>query len=530
MCGIWTIAKKKGFFQKNPQIKDFWSIKNRGPDISSIKEISTKNFNLWLGFHRLSIIDITSNSNQPFIINKKNKTFIFICNGEIYNYKYLIQKYNLEESGDCKVLLNLIIKYPQKWKFMLDYEIKGEFAFVCYEIHNNNLHKIIVGRDQVGIRPLYYVKEKFIFSSEIKGISNYSNVKEFPPGIVKEININLNYINEYSFQWIYRIKQIQSQEEKYLYDIVRAVKKSINLRLFADKPIGFLLSGGVDSSLVCAIATYFLRIPINTFCIGIENTGTDFTFARSVAKKIKSNHKEVFFTTEDAINALPEIIYATETYDTTTIRASIGQFLLAKYIKENTDIKVILVGEGPDEVCSSYLFNWNCPNEKELHKTAIEYVKKIHHFDVRRVDRCLSYFGLEARVPLLDPSFIKAYWKIPQELRMPQYKGIEKWWLRKAFEKYDILPNNVLWRKKEAFSDGISSTSNPLHVMIQDFCGNFFNESSSLNAENKYYKHIYDGFFKNINTIPHYWQPKWHEHCNTNLIDPSARILAAYNN
>lgn len=529
MCGIWTIAKKKGFFQTATKTKEFWNIKNRGPDISLMKEISTNDFNLWLGFHRLSIIDVTSKSNQPFIKKHKNKTFIFLCNGEIFNYKELIKKYNLEDSGDCKVLLNLIIKFPLKWKFLLDFEIKGEFAFVCYEIRDNNLFKIIVGRDQLGIRPLYYVKNKFIFSSEIKGISNFSNIIEFPPGTINETNINLNYTNVYSFKWIYRIKQIPSKEDIHLSEIVKNVKKAINLRLISDKPIGFLLSGGVDSSLVCAIATYFLRAPIYTFCIGIKDTGTDFKFARSVAKKIKSYHTEVVFTVEEAINSLPEIIYATETYDTTTIRASIGQFLIAKYIKENTDIKVILVGEGPDEVCSSYLFNWNCPNEKELHKAAVDYVQKIHHFDVRRVDRCLSYFGLEARVPLLDPSFIKAYWKIPQSQRTPQYKGIEKWWLRKAFEKYDIIPQEVLWRKKEAFSDGISSTSNPLHVKIQDFCGNFFNEPSSLQAENKYYKHLYKSFYNNINTIPHYWQPKWHEYNDNSLIDPSARILSVYN-
>ena len=485
MCGIWTIAKKKGFFQTRLKTKEFWNIKNRGPDISLMKEISTNNFNLWLGFHRLSIIDVTSKSNQPFIVKKKNKTFIFLCNGEIFNYRDLIKKYNLEDSGDCKVLLNLIIKFPRKWKFLLDFEIKG--------------------------------------------ISNFSNIIEFPPGIVNETNINLNYTNIYSFKWIYRIKQISCKEDIYLSDIVKNVKKAINLRLISDQPIGFLLSGGVDSSIVCAIATYFLRAPIHTFCIGIKDTGTDFKFARSVAKKIKSHHTEVMFTVEEAINYLPEIVYATETYDTTTIRASIGQFLIAKYIKENTDIKVILVGEGPDEVCSSYLFNWNCPNEKELHKAAVDYVQKIHHFDVRRVDRCLSYFGLEARVPLLDPSFIKAYWKIPQSQRTPQYKGIEKWWLRKAFEKYDIIPQEVLWRKKEAFSDGISSISNPLHIKIQDFCGNFFNEASSLQAENKYYKHLYKSFYNNINTIPHYWQPKWHEYNDNSLIDPSARILSVYN-
>ena len=352
MCGIWTIAKKKGFFQTRLKTKEFWNIKNRGPDISLMKEISTNNFNLWLGFHRLSIIDVTSKSNQPFIVKKKNKTFIFLCNGEIFNYRDLIKKYNLEDSGDCKVLLNLIIKFPRKWKFLLDFEIKGEFAFVCYEIRDNNLFKIIVGRDQLGIRPLYYVKNKFIFSSEIKGISNFSNIIEFPPGIVNETNINLNYTNIYSFKWIYRIKQISCKEDIYLSDIVKNVKKAINLRLISDQPIGFLLSGGVDSSIVCAIATYFLRAPIHTFCIGIKDTGTDFKFARSVAKKIKSHHTEVMFTVEEAINYLPEIVYATETYDTTTIRASIGQFLIAKYIKENTDIKVILVGEGPDEVCS----------------------------------------------------------------------------------------------------------------------------------------------------------------------------------
>jgi asparagine synthetase B (glutamine-hydrolysing) len=187
------------------------------------------------------------------------------------------------------------------------------------------------------------------------------------------------------------------------------------------------------------------------------NEGTDLLYARKVAEHIGSNHKEVFFTPEEGLAAIRDVIYTTETWDTTTIRASTGQYLVCKHIGTKTDARVVMVGEGPDEVCSSYLFNYYAPSGKALDDCAREYVEKIHMFDGRRADRCISRWGLEGRVALLDPEFISTYWKIPSESRHPKDKGIEKWWLRKAFDGTDILPECVLWRKKEAFSDGISS-------------------------------------------------------------------------
>jgi asparagine synthase (glutamine-hydrolysing) len=304
--------------------------------------------------------------------------------------------------------------------------------------------------------------------------------------------------------------------------------------LEADRPIAFLLSGGVDSSLVAGIATKLLNKQINTYCCGM-NEGTDLIYARKVAKYIKSNHTEVLFTPQEGLNAIRDVILTTETWDTTTIRASIGQYLVCKYIG-NTNAKVVMVGEGPDEVCSSYLFNYNAPSGKDLHTTALEYVDKIHLYDGRRADRCISRWGLEGRIALLDPEFIKSYWSVPSEMRHPKYKGIEKWWLRKAFENTNTIPDEVLWRKKEAFSDGISSKEKSWFEILQDYIKTQVTEeewkSSNIEAptlEAYYYKKIFIELFgtKRLGVLPNYWQPKWVNN-NGQYIDPSARVLNVY--
>jgi asparagine synthase (glutamine-hydrolysing) len=211
--------------------------------------------------------------------------------------------------------------------------------------------------------------------------------------------------------------------------------------------------------------------------------------------------------------------------------------LVCKYIGTQTDAKVVLVGEGPDEVCSSYLFNYYAPQDNncnELHQAAKEYVEKIHMFDGRRADRCISRWGLEGRVALLDPEFIKAYWSIPAQYRHPKYKGIEKWWLREAFNGSDILPNQVLWRKKEAFSDGVSGKTKSWFEIIQDHIKTLvsyeeFKSSNEPTIEAYYYKKVFIEYFggKRVNVLPHYWQPKWIN--SSGYIDPSARVLNVYN-
>jgi len=519
MCGIWTVL---GCDEQTKILqKDFFNILHRGPDISVYQKIDLysdkgNKQTLQIGFHRLSIIDTTSDSHQPFMINEGDSTFLLICNGEIYNYREIRQKYNLDErkESDCFVLLQLFLKYRDNldsFYKLFEREIRGEFAFILYEIKEKRILQKIIGRDMVGIRPLYCSKDYNALCSEIKGITNYPDkIMEFPPGTI------WNNGNEYNFKWIYNVISKSLQEEKYLENIRESVIDSIKIRLHSDRPIGFLLSGGVDSSLVCALATRILNKRIHTFCIGFQNEGTDFKYAKMVAEKINSIHTEIYITHQEAIEVIPKVIHCIESWDTTTIRASVGQYLACKYISENTDFKVLLVGEGPDEVCSSYLFNWNCPDPDELHGTAKEYVKNIHIYDVKRVDRCIAEHGLEARVPLLDPLFIEKYWEIPPDMRHPRKKGIEKWWFRKAFESLDLLPEEVLWRKKEAFSDGLSSKKKSWHTILQE---------NYDGKETNYYNGLFNFLFpERRNIIPNYWQPKW-TGSEESYIDPSARIL-----
>ena len=595
MCGIWTYIDLLNIININiinKAYSSFISMKNRGPDLSIYQVIKN---NIIIGFHRLGIMDLTFHANQPFIIEDNQRTIVFICNGEIYNFKELIVNHNLPitNNSDCMTIPQLYIKYYKNNSIndflnLFTNEIKGEFAFILLEFdHLQNLSEIIIGRDKIGIRPLYYHKPnnkstKLLFSSEIKGMTFFDdNIEEFNPGNLMSIKIdnitNQFKYNYYNFNNIYNIKQlsyfnningIKVKNEyfsiddydtynldeinynntiisQYLEDIRNSVINSVKRRLISEKPIAFLLSGGVDSSLVAAIASKLLKIPINTFCCGMTE-GTDLLYARKVAEHIKSNHTEVFFTEKEGLEVLDDVIYTTETWDTTTIRASVGQYLVCKHIGTKTDSKVIMVGEGPDEVCSSYLFNYYAPNGKELHEAAIDYVKNIHIYDGRRADRCISRWGLEGRVALLDPEFIEAYWKLPSEWRHPKYKGIEKWWLRKAFESTNILPPEVLWRKKEAFSDGISGKTKSWFEIIQDHIKTIIPENeyktdiliTAPTIESYYYKKKFIEYFgiNRLNIIPGYWQPKWTinntgEIINTTeYVDPSARTLKVYDN
>jgi asparagine synthase (glutamine-hydrolysing) len=548
MCGIWAyIQLYKNDEKLNKMLNDFWKLKKRGPDNSILQTFG----NVLVGFHRLSIMDLSFKSNQPYIFQDKVKTIVFICNGEIYNFKELIHNHNLDvdSNSDCMVIPKLYLKYDNdvlKFENLFIDEVKGEFSFLIFEFDNlKNLRKLFIGRDHIGIRPLYcskdYNNDNLLFSSEIKSMNEYDEqVMEFPPGEIHHLvfdEFGNKSLHKKNFKTIYDIIPIEPRndlENHLLVNLRNAVINSVRRRLTADRPIAFLLSGGVDSSLVCAIASKILKTPIKTFCCGMGE-GTDLKYAKMVAEFLKTNHTEVYFTKEEGLNSISDVIYAIESWDTTTVRASVGQYLVSKYIGTMTDCKVVLVGEGPDEVCSSYMFNWNAPNGDELHETALEYVKNIHYFDCKRSDRCISYWGLEGRVPLLDPEVIKAYWLIPKEWRHPKYKGIEKWWLRQAFSDLNILPKEVLWRKKEAFSDGVSSKEESWYSVIQNELSKVlskdekidFSETPTLEAY--YYKKTFEKYFgKNrINIIPNYWQPKWCGNENE-YIDPSARVLDVY--
>lgn len=532
MCGIWSLIDKKGNTDVTEYLKDFWNIKHRGPDNSHFETFE----NVYVGFHRLAIMDTSFKSNQPYVIQERDRTIVFICNGEIYNYIQLDKDYDLNVgTSDCMIIPKLYQKLDQDEFISLfqNYEIKGEYAFIIFEFdHMKKLTKYVVGRDMIGIRPLYECSNNNIdyYCSEMKGMLNYNDtIKEFPPGILKIVDCNLfdekyKYINYKKYIKNYN-QIICPNGYTYKYIVKNSVYNSIKRRLDADRPIAFLLSGGVDSSLVCAISAKIIGQPIRTFCCGLKGS-TDMEMARKVAEHIGSNHTEVYFTEQDGLDALEDVIHTTETWDTTTIRASVGQYLVCKYIAENTDCKVIMVGEGPDEVCSSYLFNYYAPDSESLDMCSKEYVLDLHKYDVRRVDRCVSRFGLEARVPFLDPEFIHAYWSIPPEERMPKTHNMEKYWLRKSFEEYDLLPKEVLWRRKEAFSDGVSGKNRSWYEIIQEFT-----QSKGM-TENEYYDYVFNEYF-GVNkraVLDKYWQPKWDKDGKeiNNYIDPSARTLDVY--
>lgn len=565
MCGIWALVQLARASKSNNEafdavrhFADFNNLKHRGPDNSYFESYN----NVTIGFHRLAIMDDTFSSNQPFIFEDSNRTVIFICNGEIYNFKELIERHALPSTihNDCMVIGRIYYEMARKGqeddfvRFIKE-EVRGEFAFMLFEFDRlKNLKKVVVARDEIGVRPLYHnavnnivPAETLWFSSEVKGmLSCPDRVGEFPPGevhIYSICEIGGVSLQTHAFSSVYGTRINYLHDGLQLQAIQHVVVNSVRRRLCADKPLAFLLSGGVDSSLVAAISARILGKPIRTFCCGMS-AGTDLKYARKVAEHIGSSHTEVFFTPSEGLSAIDDVIRTIESWDTTTVRASVGQYLVSKYIGTHTDCKVVMVGEGPDEVCSSYLFNWYAPSGLALDTSAKDYVKRIHYYDVKRADRCISRWGLEGRVPLLDPEFIRAYWEISPEKRMPVYKGMEKRWLREAFNGTGILPDEVLFRRKEAFSDGISGEKSWFQI-IQEWVEDKVTDEELAGASEKYpyctprtkealyYRRVFCDIFgeDRQEIIPGYWQPKWSADKKevVEYIDPSARVLGVYN-
>jgi asparagine synthase (glutamine-hydrolysing) len=535
MCGIWAYISKN----KKDYYEYFKKISHRGPDASSyisLKEAA-------IGFHRLSIIEKSFNGLQPFFDNN----LILICNGEIYNYKELIEKYNITNcANDCMCILELykLLSFDNFIKVFSE-ELIGEFAFIILEFNNKNntLSKLISGRDIFGVRPLYFSKNnenELIYSSELKGVPlDFKDVKEFPCGSIIVFNFDENESqHEIKYDISNGIYDICVNNNYDLIKIKDTLIEAVKIRLMADNPdeIGFYLSGGLDSSILCSIAAKLVYPKqIRTFSIGFEGS-TDLPYAKKVATFINSKHKELIITEEQALNVIDNVIYATCTYDITTIRASCGQYLLSKYIKEFTNIKIIINGDGSDEVLGGYIFNYYAPTAESFHKSCLKYTQNIHMFDGRRLDRSLAYFGLEARVPFLDINFVKTIWEIPANMRMPAFNNCEKFLLRQVFNDDTYLPEDCLFRKKEAFSDGISSKENSwfrtinakINIIVSDNEFQKENEYKCPTKEAYYYKKKFIEYFgkERLNIIPYYWQPDFKS--DNIYIDPSARQLKIY--
>ena len=554
MCGIFSLLLDNKTKLTKDEVREYFNrIQGRGPEDS--KFISFENYyKLYLGFHRLRINDISDEGNQPFYEKYFQKEFYCVTNGEIYNYKKLAKEYNIElkSKSDCEIILKLYLKIGYKVFNLLD----GVFAgvIICYDKLNDN-YTLTCFRDRYGVRPLYFGmnngdKLEYGFCSELKGLSGlFENIRQFEPGCIYRVDtkdmllVKQRYCNNY-----FKLNKLGEKNEKSYEQILLDVKEKLILavkkRMMSDRPMCCLLSGGLDSSLVASILARESKEPITTFCIGLEG-GSDFKYAKMVANYIKSNHYEIVLKKEDFLNAIPKVIETIESYDITTVRASTGQYLICKYISENTDFKVVYIGDGSDEVTGGYKYFVNAPSEEEFNRECIRLTSDIHYYDGLRADRAVSCHGLETRVPFLDKEFVNYYLGVPLKYRYEETKkGNEKYLLRKAFEGY--LPEEVLWRQKEAFSDGVSKKSEKSEKSEKDeswysIIQNYVKTKVSVDEyekergkysylmpyslESYYYRKIFSEKYKNCDrVVPYFWLPKW----VGNELEPSARVLDVY--
>ena len=510
MCGIFFIKKNENLSTDKVQ-EEFNKSSYRGPDNTQFYELE----NYYIGFHRLSINGLNADSNQPFY---KNGIYV-ICNGEIYNYKQLYDTLGIKQctDSDCEIILDLYTLYPIEYFINL---LDGVFSFVIYDTTKDI---IIASRDPFGVRPMFCTSDLTCFSSELKQINNLSksNIIQFPPG---HFLVNDKFYRYFTLNQLYSPpinNELTYYQNLVKYNLKYAVKK----RLLSDRPIACLLSGGLDSSLITSIVVNLLQIPVETFSIGLPGS-TDLKNAKIVASYLKTKHTEILLTEDDFFNAIPEVINKIESYDTTTVRASVGNYLVSKYIAENSNAKVIFNGDGADEVAGGYLYLNNSPNHLLFDYEIKKLLGNIQHFDVLRSDRCISACGLEPRTPFLDKTFVSMYLSIPLYHRFNP-EQIEKKLLRDAFVGY--LPKEILYRKKEAFSDGVSSENKSWYQIISDKLDsvdipNFSHNVKYLCPKTKeqiYYRYLFEKDFPGREKIiPYFWMPKW-----TKSTDPSARTL-----
>ncbi|MEE2787500.1 MAG: asparagine synthase-related protein [Myxococcota bacterium] len=525
MCGIFAYA---GHELTTAVLADaFKSVEARGPDFSTMVSVHDQ---ASLGFHRLAIMDPTPAGNQPFHADDSS----LVCNGEIYNYQALAEAYDisLTTGSDCEVILPLFRKLGIAQTCAL---LDGVFGFAIVDGD-----RMYIGRDPIGIRALFIGTRKTadgrmerLICSEMKGIHALcDDVMPFPPGHYAVIDLRTQQIETQPY-YTYDYPVSDDLDEAQVMDKLRsALIAGVDKRMMSDRPIGCLVSGGVDSSLVAAlVAKHFPRNTLHTFTVGLDCGSSDRGFAKMVADHIGSIHHEVMISKTEALELLKETVRVTETFDTTTIRASTMQLAVARYIQKETDIKVVFNGDVIDEASGSYVYFKNAPSEDAYQDESVRLMREIHLYDVLRTDRTISGCGLEARLPFGDLNFLNYYMAIAPALRKPR-NGVEKYLLRKAFD--GVIPDAVLWRPKEAFSDGCSAPTESWYAIIQAFVEQEISDAEFAEAhyehcpprtkEELYYRKIFETHYPGRATvIPRFWMPRW---CGDDVIDPSARVLA----
>ena len=521
MCAIFGFTRRT--VSRALAVESFMRTLSRGPDMSRFVECGPG----WLGFHRLAIMGLNANGMQPFRLDGD----MCVCNGELYGFRPIKTElvgmgYRFKSGSDCEILLPMYREYGTDMFAMLD----AEFACIIYDSRRD---KFIAARDPLGIRPLYYGELDaggMAFASEAKNLVGLCReIRPFPPGHYWDGEFHryagLTDVTEYS----------PDGEEEAAKHIRELLIQAVDKRLDSDAPLGFLLSGGLDSSLVCSIASRLLQRPIRTFAIGMDTDPIDLKYARRCADFLSSEHTEVTMTREDVLASLDELIYLLGTYDITTIRASLGMYLVCRYIHEHTDVRVLLTGEISDELFG-YKYTDFAPSPEEFQRESKKRIDEIHMYDVLRADRCISANSLEARVPFGDIFFVRYVMGLDPALKMNRH-GIGKFLLRKAFERDGWLPQDLLWRQKAAFSDAVG------HSMVDDlkeYAEQKYSDAEfearrrnydyarPFTKESLLYREIFEKYYPGqARMIPGFWMPNpsWP---GCDVADPSARVLANY--
>jgi asparagine synthase (glutamine-hydrolysing) len=528
MCGIY-------FCYGDHESKKHSCLKNRGPDETKL----VKDDKIFAAFYRLAIVGIADGM-QPFI----HQDTMLLCNGEIYNYKQLEKKYNLlvKTKSDCECILHLYEKYGIEKTVCL---LEGEFAFILYDSNKKLIHFI---RDRLGRKPLFYS----ITGDNIDICSLYSGLEfdtkeQVVPRFIYTYNIGAKVLTKQQYHaFIYKPSNVSNIDLFALF--VEAVKKRV---IQSERPVGFLLSGGFDSSLVLSTALEFISMkePPHAFTIGFSEHAPDVKSAELMVNFLRTKHghncikwHKIILPIEDGLKAVHDVIKALETYDTTTIRASTPMYLLSQYIAKNTNVRVLLSGEGSDELFGGYLYFKYAPDDQAFRAEIIDRLNELYLYDVLRADRATAEHGLEIRTPFLDDPFVEA---TLQSLNLVKCVKNTKELIRKCVESKGLLPDEILYGKKEAFSDAVGfSWKKSLSIEAEKFCMSLnilqngeFNNSKFVKElspyvvpetpEMIYFQMIFNNIFKNSwHVLPHLWLPN--QNWVKTGVEPSATILPNY--
>jgi asparagine synthase (glutamine-hydrolysing) len=543
---------------------NFAKISHRGPDNSRfVGSRFVVNGHRCIGFHRLAINGLTPAGDQPFSLMGCD----LICNGEIYNHRSLIEKHGLNctSGSDCEVVIHLYRLFDGDMCATLR-ELDGVFSLVLIDQERDLVH---IARDPYGVRSLYIgsssdYESDISVASEMKALQHCDHVEQFPGGCCMTLSKTKKTFETQLQAYYPKLTVDDTQDVPYIYNFGTAsfgddvnappaaleasvcasvrelFEAAVCKRLMSERPVGCLLSGGLDSSIVTALVVkHSPSTIVNTYAVGLEGS-VDLKWARRVAEHLGTRHHEVCLTEQQFLDAIDATIYQIESYDTTTVRASVGNYLVSKYIYDNTDNVVIFCGDMSDEIFGSYRGFTKAPSDHAFAQENVRMVRDVRYFDLLRSDKSISGAGLEARVPFADKAFLEFIMSLPPWMKRfgeGAEHAVEKHLLRTAFE--GLLPEDVMWRRKEAFSDGVSGHDrtwvqiikeyvdkrvSDLEVSVANDLDDKFKHNAPYDKESHYYRNIFAQCFPGkgrAETIPYFWR---HPFCEGTL-DPSARLL-----